>query len=140
MKDFSLSKVIGEVVKYIIILLFVVQAHNVIKLDVLPVSGRSNNSIPSIGYQCFIIMGVALFFATWLESIMRKKYPNATLTTLIVKYAIIIIAVFMTLIQLDIASSIVNAAFIIILGAIAIALPLPLEWEDVNLQLRQWKN
>lgn len=121
MKDFSLSKVIGEVVKYIIILLFVVQALNVIKLDVLQSVGEAIIAYLPFVISAIIIMGVALFFATWLESIMRKKYPNATLTTLIVKYAIIIIAVFMTLIQLDIASSIVNAAFIIILGAIAIA-------------------
>jgi hypothetical protein len=121
MKDFSLSKVIGEVVKYIIILLFTVQALNVIKLDVLQSVGEAIIAYLPFVISAIIIMGVALFFAAWIESFMRKKHPNAGLTTVIVKYAIIIIAVFMTLIQLDIATSIVNAAFIIVLGAIAIA-------------------
>lgn len=121
MKDFSLSKAIGEVVKYIIILLFIVQALNVIKLDVLKSVGEAIIAYLPFVISAIIIMGVALFFAAWVESFMRKKYPNAGLTTLIIKYAIIVIAIFMTLIQLDIATSIVNAAFIIVLGAIAIA-------------------
>lgn len=121
MKDFSLSKAIGEVVKYIIILLFIVQALNVIKLDVLKSVGEAIIAYLPFVISAIIIMGVALFFAAWVESFMREKYPNAGLTTLIIKYAIIVIAIFMTLIQLDIATSIVNAAFIIVLGAIAIA-------------------
>lgn len=121
MKGFSLSKAIGEVVKYIIVLLFIVQAIDVIKLDVLHSVGEAIIAYLPFIISAIIIMGVALFFATWVESFMKKKYPKANLTTIIVKAAIIIVAIFMTLIQLDIATSIVNAAFIIILGALAIA-------------------
>ncbi len=42
-------------------------------------------------------------------------------TAIIAKYIIIVVAIFMTLNQLGVATSIVNAAFIIILGALAIA-------------------
>ena len=121
MKDFSLSKAIGEVVKYIIVLLFTVQAINVINLDVLQSVGEAIIAYLPFIISAIIIMGVALFFAAWVESFMKKKYPNAGLTTIIVKSSIIVVAIFMTLIQLDIATSIVNAAFIIVLGAIAIA-------------------
>ena len=116
-----LSKAIGEVVKYIIVLLFTVQAINVINLDVLQSVGEAIIAYLPFIISAIIIMGVALFFAAWVESFMKKKYPNAGLTTIIVKSSIIVVAIFMTLIQLDIATSIVNAAFIIVLGAIAIA-------------------
>lgn len=121
LNDFSLSKAIGEVVKYIIILLFIVQAIDVIKLDVLHSVGEAIISYLPFIISAIIIMGVALFFAAWVEGFMKKKHPKAYLTTIIIKSAIIVVAIFMTLIQLDIATSIVNAAFIIILGALAIA-------------------
>jgi hypothetical protein len=121
MKDFSLSKAIGEVVKYIIVLLFTVQAINVINLDVLQSVGEAIIAYLPFIISAIIIMGVALFFAAWVESFMKKKYPNAGLTTIIVKSSIIVVAIFMTLIQLDIATSIVNSAFIIVLGALAAA-------------------
>ena len=121
MKDFSLSKAIGEVVKYIIVLLFTVQAINVINLDVLQSVGEAIIAYLPFIISAIIIMGVALFFAAWVESFMKKKYPNAGLTTIIVKSSIIVVAIFMSLIQLDIATSIVNSAFIIVLGALAAA-------------------
>ncbi|MDQ2085581.1 mechanosensitive ion channel [Herbivorax sp. ANBcel31] len=121
LNDFSLSKTVGEVVRYIIVLLFVVQAINIINLDVLQSVGEAIIAYLPFVISAIIIMGVAIFFAAWVEGFMKKKYPDANLTTLIVKYAIIVVAIFMTLIQLDIATSIVNAAFIIVLGALAIA-------------------
>ena len=73
-EGFFLSKVIGEVVKYIIILLFTVQALNVIKLDVLQSVGEAIIAYLPFVISAIIIMGVALFFAAWIESFMRKKH------------------------------------------------------------------
>ena len=51
----------------------------------------------------------------------REKCPDAKLTATIAKTAIVVVAVFMVLIQLGIATTIVSAAFIIVLGALAVA-------------------
>lgn len=121
LKQFSFSKVVGEIVKYIILLLFVVEAINVLKLEVLQFVGAAIISYLPFAISAIIIMGVAFFLATWVEGLLVKKFPNNILSAIIAKYIILAFAVFMTLNQLGIAPSIVTAAFIIILGALAIA-------------------
>jgi hypothetical protein len=66
-------------------------------------------------------MGVALFAASWVESLILKRFSGSKLLAWAAKAAIIVLAAFMTLNQLGIATSIVNSAFIIVLGAIAVA-------------------
>ncbi|WP_353892822.1 mechanosensitive ion channel [Proteinivorax hydrogeniformans] len=118
---FSLSTAIGELVKYIVGLLFFVEAINVLRLEVLQTVGQGIIAYLPFAISAIIIMGTALFIATWVEALIGKKAPNAKVTALIAKTTIIVIAVFMALSQLGVASSIVNAAFIITLGALAIA-------------------
>ena len=69
-------------------------------------------------------MVVFLFLATWLEKLILRKSPKSKLLATSVKVLLIIFAVFMTLNQLGLATSIVNAAFIIILSAVAVAFAL----------------
>ncbi|MDD2370390.1 MAG: mechanosensitive ion channel [Firmicutes bacterium] len=120
-KNFSLSKAIGGLVKYIIILLFLVEAINVLKLDVLRQVGDGIISYLPYAISGIIIMGGAIFLGNWAESLIIKKFPNAKGYALGAKWLIVALAVFMTLNQLGIATSIVNAAFIIVLGAFAVA-------------------
>lgn len=121
LKDFSLSKAIGEFVKYIIILLFVVEATNVINLEVFRNVGGAIIAYLPMVISSVIILGIALLISSWVGGFIQNKYPDAKLTSMIAKTAIIVVAVFMVLIQLGIATTIVNAAFIIVLGAIALA-------------------
>ncbi|WP_350343018.1 mechanosensitive ion channel [Proteinivorax tanatarense] len=121
LKDFSLSKAIGEIVKYIVGLLFVVEAINVLRLQVLQTVGQGIIAYLPFAISAIIIMGAALFLATWVEALIGKNAPNSKFSALIAKTTIIVVAAFMALSQLGIAPSIVNAAFIIILGALAIA-------------------
>lgn len=121
LKDFSLSKAIGEFVKYIIILLFVVEATNVINLEVFRNVGGAIIAYLPMVISSVIILGIALHISSWVGGFIQNKYPDAKLTSMIAKTAIIVVAVFMVLIQLGIATTIVNAAFIIVLGAIALA-------------------
>src|SRR5690554_6361023 len=120
-KDFSLSKAIGEIVKYILILLFVVEAINILQLDVLQFAGEAIIAYLPLVISAIIIIGAALLAATWIESLLAKRFSNAKTIAFVVKAIIITLAVFMTLNQLGIAPSIVNAAFIITLGAFAVA-------------------
>ena len=121
LKDFYLSKFIGETVKYIIILLFVVEAINVVKLEVLQFVGTAIISYLPFVISAIIIIIVALLLAAWVENLILKNFPQAKITAISTKYGIIALAVFMMLNQLGIAATIVNAAFIIILGALAVA-------------------
>ena len=121
LKDFSLSKAIGEFVKYIIILLFVVEATNVINLEVFRNVGGAIIAYLPMVISSVIILGIALLISSWVGGFIQNKYPDAKLTSMIAKTAIIVVALFMVLIQLGIATTIVNAAFIIVLGAIALA-------------------
>ncbi len=119
--SFSLSAFVGGLVKYIIMLLFAVEALNVVQLEVLQTFGAAVVAYLPFAISAVIIMGVGLFLATWTESSMNSRFPQWKMTPLIAKATIIAVAAFMTLNQLGIATDIVNAAFIIILGAAGIA-------------------
>ena len=124
LKKFSLSKLTGGLVKVIIIILFIVEAVNVLRLDVLQAVGATIISYLPALISAVIIMVVFLFLATWLEKLILRKSPKSKLLATSVKVLLIIFAVFMTLNQLGLATSIVNAAFIIILSAVAVAFAL----------------
>lgn len=121
LQNFSLSKVIGETVKYILILLFLVEAISVIELEVLRFVGEAIISYLPFAISAIIIIIAALLLATWIENLIQKNFPHAKISAIAAKSIIIVLAVFMVLNQLGIAPTIVNTAFIIILGALAIA-------------------
>ncbi len=117
----SFSKIISEVVRWLILIVFFIEAVNLLKLEVLTSIGAA-----IVGYLpnllgAIIIIGLGVLLASWLESIIVKHAPKRKTLGLITKVIIIVFAVFMTLSQLGLAKSIVNAAFIIILAAVAVA-------------------
>ncbi len=118
---FSLAKTIGEAVKYIIIVIFLVEAFNVVNLLVLRQVGTMILLYLPAAIAAVLVMGIALFLAFGAASLILKKMPNAKSPALITKVAILTVGVFMALNQLGIAPAIVNTAFIVILGALAIA-------------------
>lgn len=120
-KNLSLSKIAGEVAKYVIILLFMVEAFNVLGLEVLQYVGKAIISYLPLVISAIVIMVAAFILATWLENLINKNFSKANLTAKAVKYLIILLAAFMAFSQLGIATYIINAAFIIILSAIAVA-------------------
>lgn len=124
LKDFSLSKVIGKFVRYIIVVLFVVEAFNFLNFEVLSSVGTGIISYLPYLISAVLIMGFAIFSSIWVENIILKRFTNSKFVALIAKSLIIIVAVFMTLSQLGFARSIVNSGFIIILGAVAVAFAL----------------
>jgi len=124
-KDLVLSKLIAKIVKVVIILIFVVEALNVINLDVLTnVGGAVISYLPSL-LAAIIIMLLAYLLGNFLEKVINEKtVENSKSLGLIVKIIVIVFAVFMVLSELSIASDIVNIAFIIILTALAVAFAL----------------
>ena len=73
LKDFSLSKAIGEFVKYVIILLFVVEATNVINLEVLRNVGGAIIAYLPMVISSVIILGIALLISSWVGGFIEKN-------------------------------------------------------------------
>ncbi|WP_237664970.1 mechanosensitive ion channel [Sutcliffiella horikoshii] len=117
---FDLVNIIGQTVKVLIILFFTVEALNVLNLDVLNNIGNAIILYLPMVISALIILGLALFGGNLLQKVL-KKYTNSSFTAALVKYIIIVFAVFMALDQLGFAKTIVNIGFLLILGALSIA-------------------
>lgn len=118
-QKFVLSKVTGGVVYAVIVIFFVVEGLNVLKLDVL-----TNVGTFIIAYMPNMLAAVLILAATMIVSSMVEKAlrKNGMSTYAVVaKVAIIVVGVFMILSQLGIATAIVNDAFILLVAAVAIA-------------------
>ncbi|MDQ0159553.1 mechanosensitive ion channel [Alkalibacillus salilacus] len=116
----DLAKIIGTTVKVLIVLFFTVEAFNVLQLEVLNEIGSAIITYLPFLISALAILGVGLFVANLLANLMMK-YSSSKLSATLVKYTVIVFAVFMTLDQLQFAPSIVNLAFMLILGSLAVA-------------------
>ncbi|GAM15373.1 mechanosensitive ion channel [Mesobacillus selenatarsenatis] len=119
----SLSEIIGYIVQVIVVLLFVAEALNVVNLDFFVDLARGVIAYLPHVIAAIVILGVGLWLGSLakkvLSSILQGDSSNVLAT--VAKYAIITIAVFMALDQLGVAPAIVNAAFILTLGGLALA-------------------
>lgn len=118
---FSLAKTISYIVKYVILIFFLVQALNILKLDILTNIGNAIIAYMPYALSAIIILGIAILLGNFIEKSILKRFPSNKLTALIAKTAIIVIGVFITLYQLGIATQMINIAFVIILAALAVA-------------------
>ncbi|RSD21165.1 mechanosensitive ion channel [Mesobacillus subterraneus] len=119
----SVSDLVGYIVQVIVVLLFVAEALNVVNLDFFVDLARGVIAYLPHVVAALVILGVGLWLGgvvkKVLSSILRGESSNVLAT--IAKYAIITISVFMALDQLGVAPAIVNAAFILTLGGLALA-------------------
>ena len=122
-KRLSFSQVIGNIVEVIIVLLFVVQALNILDLEFMVTLATGVIAYLPHVIAALVILGVGL----WLGSLIKKllstvlQGPHYKFLATVAQVAIIVISIFMALDQLGLAASIVNAAFILTLGALALA-------------------
>lgn len=119
MKNFVFSRTVGTVVRVLIIIFFVVESFNVLKLDILVQVGDAIiKYMPSV-LAALIILIAAMVLSSLVEKALKKLGYNGFAA--IAKIAIIVLAVFMILSQLSIAPKIVNIAFFMVMGALAVA-------------------
>src|SRR5690606_27154020 len=105
--------IIGKIVQILIIIFFTVEALNVLQLQVLNNIGTAViNYLPNV-LSALIILGLGIIGGNLLGNYVQQASGNRLIGA-IVKYAIMIIAVFMTLEQLNFANNIVNTAFLFI--------------------------
>lgn len=118
--NFDLAKIIGQTVTVVISVFFVVEALNVLNLEVLNSIGAAVIAYLPLVLSALIILGIGVVGGTALGGFISKstgnKFAGETL-----KYILIVLSVFMALNQLQFATSIVNLAFILILGALSVA-------------------
>ncbi|HFU4123521.1 TPA: mechanosensitive ion channel [Streptococcus suis] len=121
--NFQLSAVIAQVVRAIIIIFFFVQAIQVLNLQVFNSVGTAILAyLPSL-ISAIAIVVLAVIGGNILSSFLNKVTNNAFLAGL-VRYGILVLAVFMALDQLKFAQNIVQSTFTIVLGAFAVAFAL----------------
>ncbi|MGD6831090.1 mechanosensitive ion channel [Sutcliffiella halmapala] len=118
--SFDLAAVIGQIVKILIIVFFTVEALNVLHLEVLKNIGNAIILYLPMVISALIIIGLALVGGNFLQNLIAK-YTNSRFTGALVKYILIVFAVFMALSQLGFAVTIVNIGFLLILGGLSIA-------------------
>src|SRR5699024_6236448 len=107
----------------LIIFFLTVQALYLIKFDFLvKIATAITAYLPNV-LAAVVILGVALIIANITEKVLVNLLSGPAIRILagFAKYAIMALAVFMALIQLGIANSIVASAFTLILGALALA-------------------
>ncbi|MCH4826100.1 MAG: mechanosensitive ion channel [Planococcus sp. (in: firmicutes)] len=118
--SFDIANIIGKVVQAIIIIFFTVEAMNVLQLDVLNGIGEAVIAYLPLLISSLIILGLGLIGGSLLGNYVKQASGNRLMGA-VVKYVIIIIAVFMTLDQLNFATNIVNLAFLFIIAGLAVA-------------------
>lgn len=108
------------IVRVLIGLFFVVEALSILNMDILNTIGAAVIGYLPLVLSAAIILTLGFIGGNILSKVIVKSTGN-NLVAEIVKYLVIIVAVFMTLDQLNFAQSIVNVAFLLILGAVAVA-------------------
>jgi hypothetical protein len=121
--DIDLAHLVGQVVAVLIGLFFLLEALNVLNLEMLNIIvGAVIAYLPNVLFAA-IIIGLAFVGGQWLASGI-KKATGSPFAGIMLKYILIVFAVFMALDQLNFASSIVNFAFMSIIGGLAVAFAL----------------
>ncbi|MDN3018045.1 mechanosensitive ion channel [Paenibacillus sp. BSR1-1] len=120
---YSLSKIVGLLVKIVVVLLFTVEALQIVGLDFLVTLATGVIAYLPMLFAALVILGIGLYVGNLVERILQNILKNTYSRTLaaIAKYTIFTITVFMALDQIGVAHSIVNAAFILVLGGLTLA-------------------
>lgn len=121
--DLDLAKISGQLISGLIALFFLVEALNALQLTMLNLVGAAIIAyVPNV-LSAALIIGLGFIGGQVLASGI-KKVTNSPFAGVLVKYILIVFAVFMALDQLQFASDIVQTAFIFIIGGLAVAFAL----------------
>lgn len=121
--DFDLAKISGQIVAGLIGLFFFVEALNALNLEVLnTIGGAIIAYLPNVLFA-LVILGLGFLGGQWLRNLITQS-TGSKWTGRIVQYVILAFALFMVLDQLMLASTIVNTAFMFIIGGLSVAFAL----------------
>lgn len=126
---FTLSKIGGNLVAIVVILIFLMESLELIHFDLLASAiDKLLLYVPHLLIAFFLIV-LGFYVAKLLEELIRRSFSNerafeANLFGITLRYLVIVSAFFMAFDQLKIAHNIVTSAFIIFSGTIGLALAL----------------
>lgn len=121
--NLDLAKIIGQTVAVLIGLFFLVEALNALNLDMLNnIVSAVIAYLPNILFAA-IIIGLAFIGGKMLASGIKSS-TGSKFAGELVKYIVIVFAIFMALDQLNFGSNIVSLAFLFIIGGLAVAFAL----------------
>lgn len=121
----SIAQIVGTIVQVIVILLFVSEALQVANLEFMASLATAIFAYLPMVIAAIIILAVGFWLANMAERLVGSALVDGegkpSALRLVAKYAILGIAFFMAISQLGIAPMIVNTAFLLILGGLALA-------------------
>ena len=120
----STTKVVVGIVRAIIIVFVAAQGIEALNLSILTMIVTAIVAYLPLVIKAAVILLVAFIGANFIEALIVKSNASNVKVAKIVKVAIFTVAGFMILSQLEIASVIVNTAFIVTLSAIAVSFAL----------------
>ncbi|MDR7072962.1 mechanosensitive ion channel [Fictibacillus barbaricus] len=120
----TISEIIGYAAQIVVVLLFTIEALHLVNLESLVgILTVVLAYIPMV-LTAVLILGIGFYAGHLVKRVvmsMVKQETESKLLGNIAKYTIITLAFFMALDQLGVAKTIVNAAFILVLGGFTIA-------------------
>ncbi|GKV69009.1 hypothetical protein NCCP2716_15070 [Sporosarcina sp. NCCP-2716] len=123
--SFKVSSIIATIAQIVVILLFVVEALQIVQLAFMVTLATAIFAYLPMVVAAVLILAVGFWLANLAEqfigSVMKTQSGTPHILRFVAKYAILAFAFFMALSQLGIAPAIINAAFILILGGVALA-------------------
>ncbi|KAA9302085.1 mechanosensitive ion channel [Aerococcus sanguinicola] len=119
----QLSAILGHAVKAVIGIFFLVQALNVLKLDVLTQIGQAIIAYLPLVLSALAILCLGVIGGNLLANFLKESTGSKFLANL-VQYGLVILAIFMALDQLEFAASIVNIGFMLVVGGASVAFAL----------------
>lgn len=118
--NLDLAKLTGQVVSVVIGIFFLVEALNVLNLEVLNTIGGAIIAYLPLVISALVILGLGIIGGTLLGNFISTSTKSEFFGEA-VKYILIVFSIFMALDQLQFATNIVNTAFMFIMGGIAVA-------------------
>ncbi|SIT75043.1 mechanosensitive ion channel [Edaphobacillus lindanitolerans] len=121
----SISNIIGTIVQIIVILMFVAEALQIVNLAFMTGLATAIFAYLPMVIAAVVILAVGFWLANLAERFVGSILKNASgephVLRFVAKYAILAFAFFMAISQLGIAPMIINTAFLLILGGLALA-------------------
>lgn len=120
-KKINIADVLVNIVYVVIVVFFSVEALNTLQLEVLTKIGGEIIRYLPLAVSATIIMLLSYLLGIWVESALVNNLKTSKVTALVVRIVVTVIGAFITLYQLGVAPALINAAFIIVLGAVGVA-------------------
>lgn len=121
--EYTLSAVLTNLLRGLILVFFFVEAISALKLVVLNSIGTAVIAYLPAVISSLVILALAVIGGNVLSGFIQSATKNAFLAAL-VRYGLLGLAIFMALDQLNIAQTIVQSTFTMVLGAVAVAFAL----------------